>query len=69
MRVPGQLLDVERRRVLPVDAVPDLAKPSKIAQPLGIGRFAGHLIDGATGMPIGGLSTGHVATIIDQNGW
>src|ERR1700710_2939128 len=42
VRAPGERLDVQRLRVLPVDAVADAAQHGEVAQALGGGGRAGH---------------------------
>jgi hypothetical protein len=46
VRAPGERLDVQRLRVLPVDPVADLAQPCEVTQALSLGRSAGHTHDG-----------------------
>jgi hypothetical protein len=43
VRVSGERLDVERLRVLPVDAIADAAKPPELAQALRRSWFVRHL--------------------------
>jgi hypothetical protein len=48
VRTPGERLDVQRLRILPVDPVADAAQPREVAQVLRRGGSAGHLRDRAT---------------------
>src|SRR5690606_18274617 len=51
VHAPGQCLDVQRPRVLAVDAVPDAAQPREVAQVRWCGGFAAHSCDRATSGP------------------
>jgi hypothetical protein len=42
VRASGERLDIQRLRVVPVDAVADAAEPREVKQVLGWGRSAGH---------------------------